>query len=103
MKIYRDYRGQNIRLTEERRKHILEHPEMRGMTIFIKETLLAPQRVIQSLSDEGARLYYRFYIGTKVGDKYLCVVVKMIKQDAFILTAYLTDSIKKGEIIWLRK
>ncbi|MBF0510970.1 MAG: hypothetical protein HQL13_01435 [Candidatus Omnitrophica bacterium] len=103
MQIYPDYCGQNIRLTDERQKHIFEHPEMRGMTRLIKETLMSPQRVIQSLSDADAKLYYRFYIGTKVGDKYLCVVVKTIKQDAFILTAYLTDSIKKGEIIWLRK
>ena len=103
MKIFRDYKGKNVRLTEERWKHILEHPEMKGMAQYIKETLLEPQRVVQSVSDKDASLYYRFYIGTKVGNKYLCVVVKMIKQDAFVLTAYLTDSIKKGEIIWLRK
>lgn len=103
MKIFHDYRGQSIRLTEERFNHILEHPEMKRMARSIKETLLEPQRVIQSVSDKDASLYYRFYIGTKVGDKYLCVVVKTIKQDSFILTAYLTDSFKKGDIIWLRK
>ncbi len=103
MKTFRDYRGQSIRLTEERLKHILEHPEMKGMTRFIKETLLEPQQVIESISDKNAKLYYRFYIGTKVGDKYLCVVVKAVKQDSFILTAYLTDSIKRGDILWLRK
>lgn len=31
MKNYFDYRGEGIRLTEERRKHILDHPEMKGM------------------------------------------------------------------------
>ncbi|MBF0490237.1 MAG: hypothetical protein HQL15_06400 [Candidatus Omnitrophica bacterium] len=103
MKIFSDYRGQNIRLTEERFKYILEHPEMKEMMRSIKETLLKPQRVIQSLSDKEASLYYKFYFSTKVGDKYLCVVVKTRKQDSFILTAYLTDSIKKGDIIWLRK
>lgn len=103
MKIFCDYRGQNIRLTQERRRHIFEHPEMKGMLPSIKETLLKPQRIIQSVSDKDAHLYYRFYIGTKVGDKYLCVVVKDSKRDPFILTAYLTDSIKKGDIIWLRK
>jgi hypothetical protein len=103
MKTFRDYRGQSIRLSEERRKHILEHPEMKGMLQHIKETLFEPQRVVQSVSDKEAHLYYKFYIGTKVGDKHLCVVVKTLKRDAFILTAYLTDSIKKGDIIWLRK
>ena len=76
---------------------------MKGMLQHIKETLSEPQQVIQSLSDKDANLYYRFYIGTKVGDKYLCVVVKMVIKGAFVLTAYLTDSIKKGEVIWLRK
>ncbi len=90
-------------MTKERQRHILEHPEMKGMMPFIKETLLKPQQIIQSISDKEAHLYYRFYIGTKVGDKYLCVVVKDSKKDPFILTAYLTDSIKKGDIIWLRK
>jgi hypothetical protein len=78
MKTFRDYRGQSVRLTEERRKHILEHPEMKGMVKYIQETLLRPQQVIQSLSDKDAHLYYRFYIGTKVGNKYLCVVVKAL-------------------------
>jgi len=31
-------------------------------------------------------------MGTKVGDKYLCVVVKVMAEKAFVLTAYLTES-----------
>ena len=103
MKIFRDFAGRSIRLTNERLKHILDHPEMAGMSGCIKQTLSEPHKVIQSVSDPQARLYYRFYISTRVGDKYLCVVVKVNPGDAFILTAYFTDTIKKGEIIWLRK
>jgi hypothetical protein len=76
---------------------------MKGMMRQIRETLLEPQEVVQSSSDKQAQLYYRFYIGTKVGDKYLCVVVKVFMRDAFVLTAYLTDSIKKGDVVWIRK
>lgn len=103
MKILKDFSGRLVRLSTERLKHILDHPEMKGMTSKIAHTLTHPQKVIQSISDPQAKLYYRFYIGTKVGDKFLCVVVKMTMEDAFILTAYLTDVVKKGEIIWLRK
>jgi hypothetical protein len=39
-------------------------------------------------------------VGTRVGDKYLCVVVKLIADDAFVLTAYLTDTVKKGRLLW---
>ena len=74
MKILHDYQGLVIRLTDERLKHVLEHPEMRGLENAIEETLLRPEGVIQSFSDPQAKLYYRFYIGTRVGDKFLCVV-----------------------------
>ncbi len=47
-----------------------------------------------------ARLYYRHYVGLSVGDKNMCVVVKFKQDDAFVITAYFTDSIKKGDVIW---
>ena len=100
MRTLRDYEGREIRLTDERIAHILEHPEMVGLEDAIGETLARPQRVVQSLSDPQARLYYRYYVGTRVGDKYLCVVVKVVGGDAFVLTAYLTDTIKKGHQLW---
>ena len=103
MKSFRDYEGRVIRLTDERLNHILEHPEMRPMGRAIEETLANPEAVIQSMSDPEAHLYYRLYYGTRVGDKHLCVVAKVTQQDAFVLTAYLTNSIKKGERIWLKK
>ena len=103
MKLYKDFEGITIRLTAERLKHIRQHPEMKGLVEKIKETLDHPLKVIQSLSDSEVRLYYRFYFMTIVGDKYLCVVVKMKKKDAFILTAYLTDTIKRGAVIWPKR
>ncbi len=96
----RDYQGIDIRLTDERLFHILEHIEMRGMTEKIGETLQFPESVIESLADPKAILYYRYYYGTKIGDKWLCVVVKYSQADAFILTAYLTDKPKKGKPLW---
>ena len=39
----------------------------------------------------------------RVGDKWLCVVVKYTADDAFVLTAYLTDKLKKGEQLWPTK
>lgn len=73
----KDYRNIPLRLTDERKKHILEHPEMEKMLDFIEQTLLLPEKVIQSMSDPDVRLYYRFYRNTIVGDKYLCVIVKV--------------------------
>jgi hypothetical protein len=95
-----DYQGLAVRLTDERLAHILDHPEMVNLEAAISETLNHPTLVIQSISDEAARLYYRFYSGTRVGDMFICVVVKVKPGDAFVLTAYLTDKPKKGIVLW---
>ncbi|SRR5260370_40676751 len=100
MKVLIDFEGLAIRLTDERFAHILEHPEMAGMEQAIEETLARPERVVQSASDAQVHLYYRFYAGTLVGDKHLCVIVKVSAADAFVITAYLTDTIKRGTTLW---
>ncbi len=103
MRFVDDFRGLNVRITDERLAHILDHPEMAGLEWAIEETLQRPERVVQSTSDASARLYYRYYLGTRVGDKFLCVVVKMTDNTAFVLTAYLTDKPKRGQLIWSEK
>ncbi|MHC4444038.1 MAG: hypothetical protein ACYTF1_13085 [Planctomycetota bacterium] len=103
MKTFKDYQGTEIRLSDERLAHILEHPEMAGLEQAIEETLAHPEYVVQSLSDDQAKLHYRFYLGTRVGNKFLCVVVKVGPVDAFVLTAYLTDKPKKGTMLWSKK
>jgi hypothetical protein len=95
-----DHSGRTIRLTRERLEHILLHPEMAESEAEIAESLRQPERVVQSLSDPEAWLYYRRYPTTRVGDKYLCVVVKIGPTDAFVVTAYLTDKVKGGSQLW---
>jgi hypothetical protein len=99
----RDFHGLEIRLTDERLAHILEHPEMIGMEAAIEETLKNPVQLVESLSDPHSRMYYRHYTGTKVGDKHLCVVVKVTDTDAFVLTAYLTNKMKQGKTLWAKE
>jgi hypothetical protein len=48
-------------------------------------------------------LFYRAYETTPVTHKYLCVVVKAFPGDAFMITAYFTDSVKKGLVLWEKK
>ena len=103
MKILKDYRDTPIRLTDERIAHVMEHPEMAHMRQGIEETLKYPEQVLSSSIDDKAFLYYRYYENTIVGAKYLCLVIKESETGAFLLTAYLTDKMKKGKIIWKRK
>lgn len=100
--LLRDAWGAEVRLTEERLAHILEHPEMQGQEDRVAETLRQPEAIVQSQSDETVRLFFRFYEGLVVGDKHLCVVVKYSEADAFIITAYFTDRVKTGELLWER-
>ncbi len=47
-------------------------------------------------------LMYEFYKHTNVGGKWLYVVMKYA-DDAFVITAYLTDRPKTGEQLWSKK
>lgn len=55
---------------------------------------------MQFFTDPEARLDSRFDVGSRVGNKYLCVIVKAKQGDAFVRTAYLTDRIKRGVQRW---
>jgi hypothetical protein len=69
----------------------------------IERVIQAPAEVRISRSDESVRLFYEYYARTSVGGKWLCVVIKYFLDDAFVITAYLTDTIKSGEILWPTK
>ena len=66
----------------------------------IERVLRQPQFVRRSRADATVRLFYEFYAETIVGGKWLCVVVKYLENDAFVVTAYLTDKPKAGEDLW---
>ena len=100
MEILTDYQNRQIRLTEERLQHILDHPEMVDMRFQLEIVLQNPEVVRQSRSDSHVYLYYRFYEQTIVGAKWLCVVIQDNSDDAFIITAYLTDKLKQGIELW---
>jgi hypothetical protein len=103
MKVLQDCFGKGVRLTGERLAHILEHPEMSGMELQIVRVLRQPQLVRRSVSDPSIRLFYEFYAQTVLAGRWLCVVVKYGMNDAFIVTAYLTDKPKAGEDLWQKK
>ncbi|MBM4034786.1 MAG: DUF4258 domain-containing protein [Planctomycetes bacterium] len=103
MRLIRDCFGNEVRLTNERMVHILGHLEMAGMEAEVERVLRSPAEVRVSRSDEAVRLFYRFYARTRVGGKWLCVVVRYNENDAFVVTAYLTDRLKAGETVWPRK
>lgn len=102
--ILEDLFKRNIRLTDERKNHFeTNHPEMENQIEKIKETLSNPDVIVKSRTDYQVELFYKHYPITPVTEKYMCVVVKVFTNDIFIITAYFTDSVKKGELIWQKR
>lgn len=66
----------------------------------IAEALAEPDKIVQSMTDETVELFYKHYPSTPVTSKFLCIVVKAVTDDNFIITAYYTDTIKRGESLW---
>ena len=104
MKWFTDLFDRKIRLTAKRLEHIdSDHPEMTGQIDRIAETLSQPSVVIRSRTDSAVELFYRHYPVTPVSEKYMCVVVKVDGSDFFIITAYFTDTFKRGNVLWEQK
>jgi hypothetical protein len=95
-----DYADRTVRLTDERLGHIREHPEMVGQERRITEVLQEPDVVFTSHKDSSVHVYYRHYARGPVGSKHLMVAVKILEEDAFVITAFFTGEVKGGEQIW---
>ena len=95
MRRFTDERGNEVRLTDERLRHILRrHPEMAFQLPRFAKTLSRPDMVSLSRSNPAVQLYYRLYPDLRGRNRYICLVVKREADYSFILTAYLSRSIK---------
>lgn len=88
--------GQQIRTTKRHWDAIVgKHESVTGLEEQVKETLRNPAYVRLSKEDKAVYLYYAPY-----GGYFLCVVCRHLNGDGFIITAYLTDKIKKGVTVY---
>ncbi|VVB87323.1 Uncharacterised protein [uncultured archaeon] len=95
---FNDRFSRRIKLTEEGWNHIVEtHPELKDMLEDLKGVLEDPELIKKSVYNENVVLFYRYY-GHIYQGKHMCVVVRLDEES--IVTAYITDRIKKGEIVW---
>ncbi|MBI5374017.1 MAG: DUF4258 domain-containing protein [Candidatus Schekmanbacteria bacterium] len=74
----------------------IKHPIMKGKKEAVKNTLKFPDEIKQSRTDRNVFLYY------KLIDRLYCVVVKNSGMKGFIITAYPTEKVKEGDVIWTR-
>jgi hypothetical protein len=101
----RDYQGETIKLTASQWEHIEWDMTPLGVCSGQSGKLWKTQR--RSVNPEKLQTLVgstiRRYIGPEKGDKWVCVVVKFMENDAFISTAYLTRRIILGELIWRKE
>ena len=92
---FTDEHGNEVRLTDERLRHILRgHPEMALQMHRFADTLARPDALMPSRSSPAVQLYYRLYPDLRGRNRYICLVVKRETNYSFILTTYLGRSIK---------
>ena len=89
--------GFHVRTTKGYWKIItaVKHPSMAKRVDEVKKCILEPDEVRLSKRDKSVYLFYR---GFNSGS--ICVVVKYEGKRSYIITSYLTDKIKEGEVIW---
>ena len=88
--------GQLIRLTEERWQHIIErHPEVEGHLAKIQSTIQNPDIIVKNQYNKNERYYHRYF---KSLTNYLVIVIEYKKN--FIITAFISRKVKRGEILW---
>lgn len=73
-----------------------KHPVMAGRETEVKATLENPDEVRQSRVDLNVYLFYR----SEQQKRWVCAVTKHLNESGFLITAYPTDAIKEGTLIW---
>lgn len=88
-----------VRTTKDYWEYLIEikHRNMKGKEKDVINTLSEPDMIRKSKIDEEVFLYY------KVIENYLhCTVVRHENGTGFLITAYITDKAKEGEVIWTK-
>jgi hypothetical protein len=90
--------NRRIELSDERWNHIIDtHPEIKKLITELEGDLIEPELIKRSVYNENVVLFYRHYKHIYEG-KYMCVVIRL--DEGSIVTAYITDRIKIGDVIW---
>lgn len=93
-----DVFGKRIRTTKRWWKHIIEekHRDVEGKVELVQKTISLPDEIRQSIKKTYIYLYYRNW-----EDYWMCVVVRRLNGDGFLMTVYITTKTKKrGKLVW---
>ncbi|MFH1564851.1 MAG: DUF4258 domain-containing protein [bacterium] len=93
--------SKQIRTSEEYWNYIsqVKHADLADRIQDVLEALSSADEVWKNDKAQNIFLYYK-----KINNYWICVVVKILNGDGFIVTAYITSKSKrKGKKIWTKK
>jgi hypothetical protein len=73
---------------------------MKEQLHHMKEALVDPDEIRESMHTPSIWMFYKLYPHSPVSEKYLLVIVKVSDGEGFIVTAFFTDKLKKGGLLW---
>jgi len=92
--------GYRVVLTRDRWREIIrfKHPALAGCEAEVRACVRDPEAIRGSQKDPDVQLYYRTY-----ARGFVCVVVcPSQNEERFVVTAYFTKTIKKGQELWIK-
>lgn len=91
--------GFRVRTSEEYwQKLIIKHPDIAELEAEVIQALTNPEEIRQSRRDTNIVLFYL----TLKEKRWVVAVARRLNGDGFLITAYQTDAIKEGDLIWHR-
>jgi hypothetical protein len=88
--------GKKIRVTKSYWNFIIaiKHPMMSGKEDLVKDALMNADEIRRSNRDKSVFIYYK-----RLKRYFIAVVCKHLNGNGYIITTYITDKIKIGEIV----
>lgn len=75
---------------------IVKHPDIEDKLDLVQQALIYPEQIRRSSHDETVFLFYL----SKKEKRWVVAVAKRLNGDGYLITAYQTDAIKEGELLW---
>jgi len=86
-----------VRTSEEYwQKLIVKHPDIADLEAEVRQALNSPDEIRRSSRDPDLLLFY-LVLKEK---RWVVAVARKLNGDGFLITAYQTDAIKEGELLW---
>ncbi len=88
--------GKRIRVTKSYWNFIItvKHPMMASKEALVKDALINAEEVRRSIKDKDVFVYYK-----RQKKHFTAVVCKHLNGEGYIITTYITDRIKIGEVV----